>query len=117
MAAKRRCAGRDPGPDGTVRTCPTLVNPGTPYCPAHARAREAARGTATRRGYGPAHRRLRAQWAPRVAAGDVPCHRCGTLIEPGTRWDLGHDDDDRTRYTGPEHENCNRRAGGRAAHR
>jgi len=24
------------------------------------------------------------------------------------KWDLGHDDYDRSRYTGPEHRKCNR---------
>jgi hypothetical protein len=29
-------------------------------------------------------------------------------IDPGEPWDLGHDDFDRTKYTGPEHRSCNR---------
>jgi hypothetical protein len=29
-------------------------------------------------------------------------------ILPGQDWDLGHDDYDRSRYTGPEHRRCNR---------
>ena len=52
-----------------------------------------------------------------VSRGQVPCARCGLLIEPGEQWDLGHDDNDRTKYNGPEHANrCNRSAGGRKAH-
>jgi hypothetical protein len=43
-----------------------------------------------------------------VAAGVVPCARCGELIGPGAPWDLGHLDGDRSRYAGPEHSSCNR---------
>lgn len=64
----------------------------------------------TERGYGSSHQKLRAWWAPRVARGGVLCARagCGRVIEPGESWDLGHDDHDRARYSGPEHEACNR---------
>jgi hypothetical protein len=67
----------------------------------------------TERGYGTRHQRLRRDWARRVAAGEVWCARCGNFIEPGTPWDLGHDDRDRTIYTGPEHAACNRATAGR----
>ncbi len=63
--------------------------------------------------YGKTHKRLRSSWAKRVAAGGVSCARCGLPIAVGAEWDLGHDDFDRTRYAGPEHRRCNRRAGGR----
>jgi len=43
-----------------------------------------------------------------VAAGLAVCARCGLRIDPGERWDLGHDDFDRTIYLGPEHRACNR---------
>jgi hypothetical protein len=62
------------------------------------------------RGYGAAHVRLRKIWDIRVQRGGVNCARCGRLIEPGTPWDLGHDDHDRTIYSGAEHRKCNRGA-------
>ena len=55
------------------------------------------------RGYGWSHQKLRAQWAPKVARGDVACWRCGRLIGPHEEWHLGHDDNDRTVTHGPEH--------------
>jgi hypothetical protein len=48
---------------------------------------------------------------PVVATGEVACARCGELIAPGDRWDLGHDDADPRYYTGPEHSRCNRQTG------
>src|SRR3954454_20462834 len=65
------------------------------------------------RGYGPAHQALRAELAPHVAAGGVRCARCGELIAAGEPWDLGHVDEDRSRYAGPEHQRCNRATAGR----
>lgn len=65
------------------------------------------------RGYGTAHKRLRAWWKPKVHTLTVNCWRCGDLIIPdlsikGEGWDLGHDDEDRSKYHGPEHVACNR---------
>ena len=65
-------------------------------------------GRTSERGYGHSHQRLRSVWAKRVALGGVCCSRCGRQILPGRLWDLGHDDYDRSRYTGPEHRKCNR---------
>lgn len=65
-------------------------------------------GLTVARGYGAAHRRLRRWWAPRVATGRVRCAWCGELIGGREPWDLGHDDVDRSRWTGPEHVACNR---------
>jgi hypothetical protein len=67
-------------------------------------------GTTAQRGYGYAHKALRARWAERIAHGGVSCTRCGLLILPGEPFDLGHDDYDRSRWTGPEHPRCNRGA-------
>ena len=65
------------------------------------------------RRWGSAHRRRRAVWAEHVAAGGVKCARCGDAILPGEKWDLGHVDGDPSRYSGPEHQACNRATAGR----
>lgn len=79
-----------------------------------------ARGTRQDRGYDARHDSLRKWWAPKVAAGGVTCRavvclRPSRLIGRTERWDLGHNAD-RSDWTGPEHEACNRSAGGRSAH-
>lgn len=65
------------------------------------------------RDYGTNHRRLRKAWQARVLSGTVLCARCHRLIPAGAPWDLGHDDHDRGRYSGPEHRRCNRGTAGR----
>ena len=62
----------------------------------------------TARGYGPAHRQLRARWSLEVDRGSVLCGRCGRLIEPGTFWDLSHPGDDKTQQPVPWHRYENR---------
>jgi hypothetical protein len=69
--------------------------------------------TTVQRGYGRAHRDVRARWALIVATGRQTCWRCGHVIARGESWDLGHDDADRSRYRGPEHVACNRATAGR----
>jgi hypothetical protein len=78
-------------------------------------------GSTTARGYGADHKAVREHWRPTVEAGYAMCHatRClededgrGRAIPPGARWDLGHTED-RSAWTGPEHQRCNRADGGR----
>jgi hypothetical protein len=97
-----------------VRGCTEVTTAGR--CAPHRAQADRIRGSRHARGYGAAHDRLRAQWAPRVAAGAVRCWRCDELLVPGQPWDLGHDDHDRAVYRGPEHPGCNRKAGGASAH-
>lgn len=62
------------------------------------------------RGYGSRHKAERKRLDPVVQSGLAMCVRCEEPIEPGTPWDLGHNDD-RTMWTGPEHASCNRADG------
>ena len=64
------------------------------------RARRAKYGTTTERGYGRRHRDLRAGYERQIQTGLIKCARCGRPIVPGEPWDLGHDDNDRRRYSG-----------------
>lgn len=73
-------------------------------------------GSTTARGYGAKHQAERKRLAPIVARGQTPCAKCGDLIVPPEPWDLGHTDD-RTGWTGPEHQDCNRRAAARRRNR
>jgi hypothetical protein len=86
--------------------CPELTT--TTRCTTHTSANNKVQGTRQERGYGPAHQRTRAWWAPKVAAGTVKCWRCKKRISPLEPWDLGHDDLDRSIWRGPEHVLCNR---------
>lgn len=76
-------------------------------CPAHESQRNRQRGSSTARGYDREHERLREAWRPEVEAGLVDCWRCGQHINGRDQWHLGHDDNDRSVYRGPEHVDCN----------
>ena len=74
-------------------------------------------GTTNQRGYGPRHKRARAEAKKVVDRGEAYCCRCGRWIDPSLRdarglemWELDHTDD-RSGYRGPAHRSCNRRAG------
>lgn len=91
--------------------CPQLIPAGKRYCAEHGRAHERERGTATQRGYGAPHKRLRARWQAAIDNGAAPlCPRCHLPVTRGQAWDLGHNDR-RDGYNGPEHASCNRKAG------
>ena len=77
-----------------------------------------AHGRGPERGYSREHRELRKRFGLVVAVGAAVCARCGRFIDPREPSDLGHDDLDRSRYTGPKHRRCNRGAtAGRARRR
>lgn len=96
--------------------CPELTD--TTRCHTHTREHDRARGTRQQRGYDARHDKMRAWWQSRLNAGQVIyCWRCatqGTLtrIDP-SHWHLGHDDEDRSRYRGPECVPCNTATAGR----
>ena len=73
-------------------------------------------GSTTARGYGWTHQQVRAKWVRIVAAGQAFCAHCGGWIAPGSPWDMGHRED-RSGWTGPEHQRCNRAKGARKANR
>lgn len=73
------------------------------------------------RRYGPLHAKIRAQYAPSVAAGHEICTEpiClmpGRRIPPGTPWDLAHNRSTGG-YRGPAHARCNRAEGARFGNR
>jgi hypothetical protein len=87
-----------------------------PECRPHRFRNMDRKDSAAARGYGSEHRKLRAQWKPRVDAGQVACALCGYLIASGEAWHLDHTPD-RTAYRGPAHAECNRRDGARRGNR
>jgi hypothetical protein len=99
--SKRTCKGSP--------TCSAVLTGTDRYCPVHLAEWEKRRGSSTQRGYGGRHRQLRASWQRRIDAGEVIIcwrPRCTNRIT-GTGWHLGHDDNDRRIYKGPECARCN----------
>ena len=93
--------------------CPEPVDSGR--CDVHRSAREQQRGSRQARGYGVEHERLRAHYQSLMDAGHVfTCWRCGKVVYPHS-WDLGHCDDDRRIWHGPEHPGENRATSGRVS--
>ena len=69
------------------------------------------RASASKRGYGKAHRLERAKWKPIVDAGSAICAEPVCLmptrwIKPGSPWHLSHNTDG-TAWIGPSHRRCN----------
>jgi hypothetical protein len=74
----------------------------TPAC------RYAGQALAQKTKYDHAHKRIRAQLAPAVATGRVPCSRCALPIAPGEQWHLDHADNGNPHdYRGVSHAYCN----------
>lgn len=93
-----------------LRPSSPCSQPGCPQlqpCPFHPKRHSQHILSRQERGYDVFHDRQRREWQPLVESGTVLCARCGRLILPGERWDLGHSDD-RASWTGPEHSYCNR---------
>lgn len=105
LMARRVCA--EPG-------CPVLTD--RTRCAEHEQQREQARGRRQERGYDARHDALRRVTARQVHAGRAVCWRCGEPITRSEAWHLGHCDNDRRVYHGPEHEACNTGARGPCPH-
>ena len=61
----------------------------------------------------PEHRQGRKAGQRLIDSGQAHCWRCGAHLPPGGPWHLGHDDNDRTVYRGPECPPCNLSAAAR----
>ena len=100
-------------PGVRCRACRKL-HAGAGLCLSCRRVADKARGSREERGYGARHRRLRAMFQARLDKGeDFRCWRCAKPIDP-TYWTLGHCDENRERYHGPECPPCDYATQGRA---
>lgn len=59
------------------------------------------------------HRAARAHYRKLVEYGLATCWRCTLPITAGTRWHVGHDDNNINLIRGPEHARCNLHAAAR----
>ena len=103
-------------PSRIAGPCPS---PGCPnragQCDKHRKQREQIRGTSTQRGYSYTHQQRRKAFQTRMDAGQsFTCWRCHKPIDP-TNWTLGHCDNDRAKYHGPECPPCDYATAGRTA--
>ena len=69
--------------------------------------------SSAKRGYGTAHKKLRAALLPKAYG--TPCTRCGEIMLPTQLLHLDHADWDRTKYIGFSHADCNLSAAARKA--
>lgn len=99
------------------RGCPRITD--QDRCPEHRAARERQRDSYYKRSGGAEFTSLRKVWAVEVAKGNVPCGRCGIILQPDEPWHFDHDDNDRANLAlaTPSHPFCNTSAGGKASHR
>ncbi len=74
------------------------------------------KGGTSARGYGWQHQKARKAALASFVPGQ-PCVRCNKPMTSRAGLELDHDDDDRSRYNGLAHAECNRRAGGQKAQR
>lgn len=74
----------------------------------HRRPQTAAEQERRRQYASPEHRAEVARVKRLRDLGQAWCWRCGRHIPPGAEVHAGHDDNDRTRYRGPECPPCNR---------
>lgn len=100
--------------------CMATIAAGRSRCATCERIRDKARGTRQERGYDAQHDRLRADYQSRMDRGEgFECWRCAATSTPHrvdtSDWQLGHCDDDRTKYHGPECPSGNQATSGRAA--
>ena len=94
-----------PACTGKPHTYDKTTSPGKQRCrPCQQKAD--ARPNTTARGYGSQHQQLRAQLLDAFVPVQ-PCWRCGRPIARKADAQLGHDDNNRTRYRGLEHTKCN----------
>lgn len=97
--------------------CPTLTK--ATRCAKHTRTKDRERGTRQQRGYDAAHNRLRTDYQHRMDRGErFTCWRCSALGRPHAvnpnDWHLGHCDDNRDHYHGPECSSGNQATAKRA---
>jgi hypothetical protein len=98
--------------------CMATIPAGRSRCRPCERIKDRERGTTTQRGYGAEHEAVARGYQRQMDQGQrFACWRCGRELgtRRGSDWHLGHCDNDRGIYHGPEHPACNLATAGRAA--